>query len=129
VSEPVWVRPEIVLAIHDEQIAEYGGSAAVRDQGLLSSALARPQNLHAGGRPTLADLAAAYAFGVAHDRPFADGNKRTALVVTELFLALNGVELVAPDFECAGAFLVLAIGGRSERDLAAWIADNSRKRG
>jgi death-on-curing protein len=128
VSEPVWVRLDVVLAIHDEQVAEHGGAVGVRDESLLSPALARPRNLYAYGRPSMAELAAAYAFGMAGNHPFADGNKRTALVVAELFLALNGVDLRASDAECVAVFLALAAGEISEEELAASIESYSRVR-
>ncbi|MBX9811051.1 MAG: type II toxin-antitoxin system death-on-curing family toxin, partial [Burkholderiales bacterium] len=95
----VWLEKALVLAIHDRQLAEHGGSAGVRDEGLLESALARPQQSHAYGDPApdLADLAAALAYGLARNHPFVDGNKRTAHVAYRTFLALNGAELVATD--------------------------------
>ena len=127
-NEPIWLRLEAILAAHDEQLAEHGGGAGIRDQGLLESALARPLNLHAYGEPSLPKLAAAYAFGIAKNRPFVDGNKRTALVATELFLGLNGFDLTADDVEVVKVFLTLAAGEVSEEELAAWIDRNSRKR-
>ena len=128
-SEPVWLRLEAILAAHDEQHAEHGGGVGIRDRGLLESALARPLNLHAYGEPSLAKLAAASAFGIAKNHPFVDGNKRTALVAAELFLALNGFDLIADDVEVVQVFLALAAGEVSEEELAAWIDRNSRKRG
>jgi death-on-curing protein len=111
-----------VLAIHDEQLAEHGGAAGVRNWTLLQSTLARPQNLAAyGDDPDVADLAAAYAVGLVRNRPFVDANKRTALVVAETFLALNTHELIASDAECVVAMLAVAEGGLSEADFAAWI--------
>jgi len=86
----IWVDPTVVLAVHEEQLAEYGGSAGIRDAGLLESALARPKNLAAYGEPDVAELAASYGFGIARNHPFVDGNKRTAFVSVELFLRLNG---------------------------------------
>ena len=127
-SEPVWLRLEAILAAHDEQLAEHGGGVGIRDRGLLESALARLLNLHAYGEPSLAKLAAAYAFGIAKNHPFVDGNKRTALVAAELFLAVNGYDLIADDVEVVKVFLALAAGEVSEEELAAWIDRNSRKR-
>jgi death-on-curing protein len=127
-NEPVWLRLEAILAAHDDQLAEHGGGSGVRDRGLLESALARPLNLHAYGEPSLPKLAAAYAFGIAKNHPFVDGNKRTALVAAELFLALNGIDLTATDLECVEVFLSLAGGEMTEQELAAWIDHNSRKR-
>jgi death on curing protein len=127
-SEPIWLRLEAILAAHDDQLAEHGGGVGVRDQGLLESALARPLNLHAYGEPSLSRLAASYAFGIARNHPFVDGNKRTALVAAELFLGLNGFDLTADDVEVVEIFLRLAAGEITEEELAAWIDRNSRKR-
>ena len=117
-----WVLESVALAIHEAQLAEHGGISGVRDAGLLSSAMARPQNLAAYvDRPDAADLAAAYAFGVARNHPFLDGNKRTAFVVMELFLNLNGWILDADETECISTMLVLAAGDLPEKTLAAWL--------
>jgi len=121
-TEPVWIDLEVVLAIHDEQLAEHGGQAGVRDRGLLESALARPQNQFAYGEHALPRLAASYSFGISRNHPFLDGNKRTSLVVAELFLDLNGLELTASDAECVTTFLALASGELSEDELTQWIA-------
>jgi death-on-curing protein len=125
-SEPIWIDLEVVLAIHDEQLAEHGGQAGVRDRGLLESALARPRNQFEYGEASLARLAAAYAFGISRNHPFLDGNKRTSLVVAELFLELNGLELAASNAMCVGTFLNLAAGELTEDDLARWVTENSR---
>ena len=119
----VWLEKALVLAIHDRQVAEHGGSAGVRDEGLLESALARAQQLHAYGDPApdLADLAAALAHGLARNHPFVDGNKRTAHVAYRTFLALNGADLDATDEEKYVAMLALAEGKLAERDFAAWL--------
>ena len=119
----VWVEKALVLAIHDRQIAEHGGSAGVRDEGLLESALARPQQLHAYGEPVpdLADLAAALACGIARNHPFLDGNKRTAAVACETFIELNGATLDAEDLELYPQYLALAEGKLGESDFAAWM--------
>ena len=108
-------------AVHEAQLAEHGGSAGVRDSGLLASALARPLNLVAYDTPDVADCAAAYGFGISRNHPFIDGNKRTAFVCTELFLALNGCELAADDITCVGIMLNVAAGEISEADFAAWL--------
>src|SRR3954464_7780621 len=105
-NEPVWLRLEAVLAAHDDQLAEHGGGAGIRDMGLPESALAPLMNLHAG-EPSPPQLAAAYAFGIGKNHPFVDGNKRTALVTAELFLALNGYDLTADDVEVVDVFLRL----------------------
>jgi death-on-curing protein len=127
-SEPAWLRLEVILAAHDEQLAEHGGGVGIRDRGLLESALARPLNLYNYGKPSLAQLAAAYAFGLARNHPFVDGNKRTALVAAEAFLGLNGFDLTADDVNAVKTFFALAAGEISEEELAAWIDRNSRKR-
>jgi death-on-curing protein len=123
VTKIVWLFEETVTAIHQRQIAEHGGSDGLRDEGLLSSALARPQNLLAYGepRPDLASLAAGYAYGIASNHPFIDGNKRTALVAARTFLILNGVDLDATQDEKVLTFLNLAEGVISEEELADWI--------
>jgi death on curing protein len=119
----VWLLEETLTAIHHRQIAEHGGSEGLRDEGLLSSALARPQNLLAYGEPPpdLASLAAAYAYGIARNHPFVDGNKRTALVAARTFLILNGVDLEAPQDDKVLTFVNLAEGAISEQELADWI--------
>lgn len=117
----VWIETTVVLAIHDAQLAEHGGLAGVRNAGLLESALARPQNLLAYGAPDAPDCAAAYGFGIARNQPFIDGNKRTAFVCTELFLALNGYALTADDVPCVTTMLNLAAGEIDEAAFAAWL--------
>ncbi len=117
----LWVTLEVAQAAHLEQLAEHGGGEGVRDARLLESAMARPQNLSAYGDPDVAQLAAAYAFGIARNHPFVDGNKRTAAVVSETFLILNGYELTASDAELVVAFLALAAGELSEEELADWF--------
>ena len=112
---------EVALAAHAEQLAEHGGGEGVRDHRLLESAMARPQNLAAYGEPDAAALAAAYAFGIARNHPFIDGNKRTAAVVSETFLVLNGFALTASDAELVVAFLALAAGELSEDETADWF--------
>jgi len=119
----VWLLEETAIAIHQRQIAEHGGLEGLRDEGLLASALARPQNLlaYAQAPPDLAALAAAYAYGIARDHPFVDGNKRTALVAARTFLLLNGVNLEASQDEKYLTFLQLAQGTVREEQLADWI--------
>lgn len=123
-----WVDREVVLAIHDEQLAEHGGATGVRDVGGLESALARAANLASYGNPDVAALAASYAFGIARNHPFVDGNKRTAYVVAELFLALNGMDLIASDASAVLNMLALASGEIGEDEFAAWLRDNIRPR-
>jgi death-on-curing protein len=119
----VWVSDAAAIAVHREQIAEHGGGDGVRDIGLFESAMARPKNLVAYGEPDAADLAAAYGYGIARNHPFVDGNKRTAAVVSELFLALNGYRLDVGDPELVVEFLALAAGEISEDELAAWFRE------
>ena len=121
----VWIDAQVLLAVHDEQLAEHGGGSGVRDAGLFDSALARPVNLAAHGEPDFADLAASYGFGLAKNHPFVDGNKRTAFVAVELFLALNGYQLQANDMDCVMTMLALAAGELEEADFAAWLRQNS----
>jgi death-on-curing protein len=123
--EPVWIGLDVVLAIHDEQLAEHGGHPGVRDRGLLESVMARPRNQFAYGQASIARLAASYAFGISRNHPFLDGNKRTSLVVAELFLQLNGLDFSATDAECVTTFLRLAAGELTEDQLADWIEANS----
>lgn len=117
----LWVTVDVALAAHSEQLAEHGGGDGVRDEGLLKSVMARPQNLAAYGNPDPASLAAAYAYGIARNHPFVDGNKRTAAVVSETFLILNGYRVDASDAELVVAFLALAAGELSEEELADWF--------
>lgn len=124
----VWVAHSVVLAIHEAQLAEHGGIAGIRDEGLLASALARPRNLEASGEDVdAASLAAAYAFGIARNHPFLDGNKRTAFVVMELFLDLNGFALNADDMDCISTMLALASGDLSEKMLSAWLRKKTER--
>ncbi len=119
----IWLEKQLVLAIHSRQVAEHGGSAGVRDNGLLESALARPQQLYAYGDPApdLADLAASLAFGLARNHAFIDGNKRTAAVCCETFVEVNGGHLEAEDPDLYVQYLALAEGKLPERDFAAWL--------
>jgi len=124
----VWLDPAVLRAVHEEQLAEHGGATGIRDEGLFESALARPQNLVADGEPDIADLAAAYGFGLARNHPFVYGNKRTAFVAVELFLALNGQALNASDADCVLEMLELAAGHREEAAFAAWMRKRIAKR-
>jgi death on curing protein len=116
-----WVSHRAALTAHAEQIAEHGGGAGIRDMGLFESAMARPQQLEAYGEPDAAALAAAYAFGLARNPPFVDGNKRTANVVSLLFLLKNGWRVLAADADMTVAFIALAAGELSEDELADWF--------
>lgn len=121
----VWLKKDLVLAIHDRQLAEHGGSSGMRDETLLESALARPQQLHAYGGPEtdLASLAASLAYGLARNHPFVDGNKRTAFVSCRVFLRLNEADYIATAEEKFLTFLKLAEGQLSEEELAAWLRE------
>jgi death on curing protein len=124
----VWVRRSVILAAHDQQLVEHGGSPGIRDSGLLDSALARPLNRAAYGKPDAAELAAAYAYGLATNHPFVDGNKRIAFVALELFLALNGYQFAAGDAESAMSMLAVAAGTMKEEAFAEWIRRHCKRR-
>ena len=119
----VWIDRMLALALHERQLSEHGGGEGVRDESLLESALARPQQLFAYGNPPpdLAALAASLAYGLARNHPFVDGNKRTAAVACELFLALNGATLQADNVELYPVYLSLAEGSLAENELADWL--------
>ena len=126
-----WVDRELVLAIHERQLAEHGGASGIRDSGLLDSALARPLQMLAYGNPEpdLADLATALAHGLARNHPFVDGKKRTAYVALRTFLVLNGTDLVALPEERYAAMLALAEGRLSASEFAIWVRANLRTSG
>ena len=129
-KEPVWIRERDALALHEQQIVLFGGLAGVRDAGLLESALARPRNLFAYAEHpvTMAELAAAHAFGISSNHPFVDGNKRAALVVSFVFLEFNGVSIRATPEDACLTFLSLAAGEISEQELALWFTRNTGPR-
>jgi len=118
-----WVDEAVVLALHEEHLAEHGGATGLRDRGLLQSALTRPLHLAIYENPDLAALAAAYAYGIARNHPFLDGNKRTAFTIMELFLNLNGLELLADDASCVAIMLELAQGTLTENRLIDWLRE------
>jgi death-on-curing protein len=124
----VWLDPKVLLAVHEEQLAEHGGATGTRDLGLFESALAKPKNLAAYGEPDAAALAASYGCGIARNHPFIDGNKRTAFVAVELFLWLNDVELTAEDPDCVLTMLAVAAGTLDEPAFAAWLRAHTRPR-
>jgi death on curing protein len=126
----VWVTTAVVLAIHDEQIAEHGGRCGILDLNTLESVLARPKNRLAYGdqKPDLAALAAAYAYGIATTQVFVEGSKRTSAVVTETFLDLNGIELTASDAEIVQVWSELGAGRLTEAALADWLRERMIKR-
>jgi death on curing protein len=123
-SEPVWLTSELVIAFHDEQLREFGGPPGLRDAGMLGSALGRAQNKWSYGETDLAKLAAAYAFGIARNHPFVDGNKRASLLSIVVFLGLNDIDFVADNAEAVVIILGLAAGEIEEEGLARWIQDN-----
>ena len=126
-NEPEWLGVDIILDIHSEQLALFGGPDGVRDLGLLESALARRINKFAYGESNLAALAAGYAFGIAKNHPFVDGNKRAAFASIIVFLGLNGIDLIAPPEQATAVMMALAAGEIGEDDVARWIADNLPK--
>lgn len=115
------------MLLHDESLAEHGGAAGMRDEGLFESALARPEHLAAYEHPDAASLAAAHGAGLAKNHPFVDGNKRVAFLAVGLLLALNGYRLCASQIDATQAMLAVAAGEMSELDFAAWIRQNSKK--
>ena len=126
-KKPVWVFREVVLMLHEQSLAQFGGSAGVRDEGLLDSALGRPQHRFAYGKPTLFDLAASYAFGLVKNHPFIDGNKRTGFIVAMTFLELNGLRFGASEVDATVRTLALAAGEMSETAYSAWLKSNSKR--
>lgn len=117
----VWLDRTALLLLQEESLADFGGGSGLRDEGLLDSALAHPLQLVAYGAPDLADLAASYAFGLAKNHPFVDGNKRTAFMALVLFLDLNGVRLSAAPADATVVMLELAAGKRAEAELSRWV--------
>jgi death on curing protein len=127
IAEPIWLLRESVLAMHYRQLAEHGGSEGIRDSSSLESALQRPREKHAYGEPDLCALAAAYAYGIARNHPFVDGNKLTALVASFTFIELNGLRLTSSQAENLAAFLALAAGELKEEALAAWLRKHAKQ--
>jgi death-on-curing protein len=125
-KEPVWVLREVVLILHEQSLVQFGGGAGIRDEGLLDSALGRPGNLLAYGKPTLFELAASYAFGLVKNHPFIDGNKRTGFIVAIVFLELNGLRFTAGEVDATIRTLALAAGEMSEHAYAAWLKEHSQ---
>jgi len=123
-TEPFWLTRQIVTAIHDEQLTIHGGAGALRDEGMLESALDWPKNRWSYEQAELPELAAAYAFGIARNHPFIDGNKRTSLLALYTFLGVNGVDFIVPEAEAAAMILALAAGEVNEEGLTRWIRDN-----
>jgi death-on-curing protein len=125
VKEPAWLYEIEILAIQERLLSEHGGATGLREVGLLRSALDRPLNLHVYGKPSLFELAAAYAFGIAKNHPFLDGNKRSALLAAAVFIEKNGYELNAPEAEAVLQTLGLAAGEVSEKEYSLWLKKNS----
>ena len=123
-KEPEWLTVEIAVDVHAELLAHFGGAEGLRDLGLLESSLARPRNKFAHGENDLALLAAAYAFGIAHNHPFVDGNKRVAFASIIIFLGLNGIEFLVPEADATVMITSLAAGEVTEASLARWIRNN-----
>ena len=117
----VWISRKLILAVHDEVLAQYGGASGIRDEGLLESALARPINRAAYGEPNVAELAALYAIAIARNHPFVDGNKRAAFGAMTLFLSLNGLELEAPEVEAVEIMLKMAGHFIEDEEFTAWV--------
>jgi death-on-curing protein len=124
VSELFWLTRQMIIAIHDEQLAIHGGASGLRDEGMLDSALDRPKNKWSYENADLPELAAAYAFDIARNHPFVDGNKRTSLLALYTFLGVNGIDFAVPEAEAAAIILSLAAGEVSEQSLTRWIRDN-----
>jgi death-on-curing protein len=127
VKEPVWVLREVVLLAHEQSLAQFGGSIGIRDEGLLDSALGKPENLFAHGKPNLFELAASYAFGIVKNHPFIDGNKRAGFLVAVVFLEANGYRFHATEVDAALRTLALAAGEMSEVAYAEWLKTNSKR--
>jgi death-on-curing protein len=123
-----WLDAQVMRAVHEEQLAEHGGDGGVRDEGLFELAMNRPLHLAHQGQPDAAALAAAYGFGLARHRPFADGNQRTVFVAVELFLTLNGWDLAADDAQCVMTMLALDAGDLAEDEFAQWLREHLRAR-
>lgn len=126
-KKPVWVRRDVVIAFHDFLLAEHGGAAGIRDEGLLDSALGKPQNLFLYGKPSLFDLAASYGFGLVKNHPFIDGNKRIGFATAALFLELNQYHFGAAEVDVVLRTLAMAAGEMSETAYAAWLKANSKR--
>ena len=126
-NEPVWILQEAVIAIHKRQLAEHGGGAGIRDLGLLESAILKPRHifLYGGSNTPIPHLASAYAYGIARNHPFVDGNKRTALVISLLFLQLNGWKISCSPDHLYETFMKLAEGSLSEENLCSWFVEHT----
>jgi death-on-curing protein len=126
VKEPIWLNREDCLAIHEMMLAQHGGLAGVRDEGLLESAISKPQHLFAYSSPTLPEMASSYAAGIVLNHPFLDGNKRTAFIVAATFLELNGMEFTAAEESVVEMTLALASEKVKQAAYAEWLGKSSR---
>lgn len=126
-KRPVWLLRAAVLATHERLLSEFGGASGIRDEGLLDSALARPENLLAYGRPGIFEMAAAYAFGIVKNHPFVDGNKRAGFTAAIIFLELNGKTFTASEIDATIQTLALAAGDLGESGYAAWLQANCQR--
>lgn len=126
-KEPIWLAREDCLAIHEMMLAQHGGLAGVRDEGLLDSAISKPQHLFAYSSPTLAEMAASYAAGIILNHPFLDGNKRTGFMLAAIFLEINGMEFTATEESVIDTTLALASGKLKQAGYAEWLGKNSQK--
>jgi death-on-curing protein len=128
-SEPKWISKKALLLLHEESLSEFGGARGLRDEGLLESALARPQNIHAyNPATTLPELAASYGYGISKNHGFVDGNKRAAFLSIGLFLAVNGRRLVASQVDAIETMLAVAAGRMTEEELSLWIGKNAKEK-
>lgn len=126
-KKPIWVLREVVLLAHEQSLAQFGGAAGVRDEGMLDSALGKPQNLLAYGKPGVFEQAASYAFGLVRNHPFIDGNMCVSFLVAVMFLEINGWRLVADEVDATLRTLALAAGEMTEAGYAEWLKENSKR--
>jgi death-on-curing protein len=126
-KEPVWIERADALAIHELMLSQYGGMAGIRDEGMLASALAKPQNRFAYEKPSVAEMGASYAAGIILNHPFLDGNKRTGFMVAAAFMELNGFNFIADEVSAVERTLALAAGAIDEATYAKWLKQNSKK--
>jgi len=124
-EEPIWVAEKIVLAIHEDQLVQHGGSSGIRDENLLGASLARPKHLFTYGKPTIFDLAAAYVYGLANNHPFIDGNKRTAFMVMYTFLGLNNYWLEVDEMDVVIKMEGLTMDVETQESIAIWLKEHS----
>lgn len=127
-KEPIWVAEKIVLAIHEDQLVQNGGSPGIRDENLLGASLARPKHLFTYGEPSIFDLAAAYSYGLANNHPFVDGNKRTAFMVMYTFLGLNGYWLEVDEMEVVVKMEGLTMNKETQESISLWLKEHSVSR-